>query len=496
MSTFVLNDVRKGFYLDSVALMRMSRVLAEMPEIDEAAMMMATPPNRKILAEAGLLAEAGAAAGGGDLIIGVRATTREAGQAALAEANAQLDRPANVQIKNQAWQPKNLQAALKISPHANLTLISVPGEFAVAEARKAIRHGLHAMIFSDNVDVDEELELKREARERGRLVMGPDCGTAIIAGTPLAFANVVPRGEIGIVGASGTGTQEVACLIGQYGGGISHAIGVGGRDLNSEIGGISTLMALDALDADPITRKVVIITKPPPTDVAAIVLERIASSEKSAIVCFVGADEMPMPANATQVFSLKAAALAAMGRPTDEKIEPPSPINAASSRPVIQGLFSGGTLCAEAQALLRAAGAAVRSNAPIPGVPHVDETETGHSMIDLGDDRFTRGKPHPMIEPSVRDDAMAAALTDESNGVVLLDVVIGYGAHSDPADHLVQFLEKHRKANGPEIIASVTGTDADPQNRSTQINKLVSAGVHVAPTNADAARWALSAVRT
>ena len=495
MSHVVLNDVRKGFYLDSVALMRMSRVVAAMGDVAEAAMMMGTAANHEIMAEAGLLDETGESAGGGDLIIGVRAKTSEAAKAALSEAFAQLEQPTAVGRENQAWQPRSWQAALKIAPQANLALISVPGDFAIAEARKAIQHGLNAMIFSDNVSVAAERELKREAKELGRLIMGPDCGTAIIGGTPLAFANVVPDGDIGIIGASGTGTQEISCLISQYGGGISHAIGVGGRDLSAEVGGISTLMALQALDADAKTQTIVVVSKPPPENVAASVLDRLAASSKSAIVCFVGADQMTMPANATQVFSLKAAARAAMKMPTDDRVEPSALIKAPGARPTIQGLFSGGTLCAETQVILHAAGLAVRSNAPIPGVQSADEPGQDHVILDLGDDQYTRSKPHPMIDPTVRDGAIAAALADENVGVVLLDVVIGYGAHADPADHLAQFLSAHRKAGGSEIIASVTGTDADPQNRSTQIKTLMAAGVHVAPTNADAARWALLAVQ-
>src|SRR5580704_9603583 len=97
------------------------------------------------------------------------------------------------------------------------------------------------MIFSDNVPIAEEASLKHEARERGLMVMGPDCGTAIIGGVPLAFANAVPRGDIGIIGASGTGIQEVSTLIARAGRGVRHAIGTGGRDMHAEVGGLTTL---------------------------------------------------------------------------------------------------------------------------------------------------------------------------------------------------------------------------------------------------------------
>jgi FdrA protein len=493
MRVTVINEVRKGFYLDSVALMRLSRSIAGMDGIEEAALMMGTPANREILADAGLLAETGAAAGGGDLVIGIRAATEEAARAALAEAVAQLDKPAARGGDGEEWRPRTLRSAVAAMPDANLALISVPGDFAAAEARKAIRRGLHVMIFSDNVSLADEVALKREASELGCLVMGPDCGTAIINGTPLAFANAVPRGEIGIVGASGTGVQEVSCLIAQYGGGVSHAIGVGGRDLNADVGGISTLMAIDALDADAKTQAIVLISKPPPDDAAHAVLARIAQSGKSAIICFIGASEMAMPANATQVFSLKAAARAAL-RLDPGDTAPPGRM-AARSGPVL-GLFSGGTLCAEAQNLFRSAGHAVRSNAPIPGAADLSEANGGHALIDLGDDEFTRGRPHPMIDPSVRDAPVIDALARADLAAILFDVVIGYGAHTDPAGHLCALLRAHARPDGPPVFASVTGTEADPQVRSAQVAKLEAAGVFVAPTNADATLWALSAIGT
>ncbi len=495
MSAVVVNKIRKGFYLDSVALMRMSKTLAGLDGVVEAAMMMGSPSNRKIMKDAGLLVKSGEKASGGDLIIGICAVSNQAADAALAAVNTLFDQPLSKGGGGKAWRPRTLRAAVKAAPHSNLVLISVAGDFAVAEARKAIRRGLHTMIFSDNISLAEEVELKREARDLGCLVMGPDCGTAIINGTPLAFANVVPRGNVGLVGASGTGTQEVSCLIAQYGGGISHAIGVGGRDLKSEVGGISTLMAIDALKDDLMTKHIVVISKPPPADVAAVVLERIAATEKPTTICFIGAEKIAMPANATQVFTLKAAAQVAMGLKPEEAAVPDISIDVPDGRALIQGLFSGGTLCAEAQVVLAAAQTPVQSNAPIPSVSRVTKGSDCHTILDLGDDQYTQGKPHPMIDPSVRDDMIVAALGNDKVGVVLLDVVIGYGAHNDPAGHLAEIVLAHRPANGPAVIASITGTEADPQIRSIQMAKLQAAGIHVAPTNADASAWALTATQ-
>jgi FdrA protein len=343
------------------------------------------------------------------------------------------------------------------------------------------------MIFSDNVALADEVAIKREARERGLLVMGPDCGTAIIGGAPLCFANEVPRGDIGIVGASGTGIQEVSCLIARAGGGISHAIGTGGRDLKAEVGAITTLMAIDALDADPATRHVVLISKPPEAAVARLVLDRVAKSRKPFTICFLGASGLALPANARAATTLKAAADASMGRTGRNG---PSPRVRANG--VVRGLFAGGTFCSEAQIVFAQAGLPVASNVPVPGAAALADARGAHTMIDLGDDEFTRGRPHPMIEPAIRERPLAAALADPAVGAILLDVVLGHGAHPDPAGHLAGILSGR---NGrPLVIASVTGTEADPQPRGAQVEKLVAAGVIVADSNAEAAELAVTAV--
>ena len=486
--TTVLNLVRKGTYLDSVALMRMSRTVAAMPGVVECGMMMATPANKRIMADAGVLGMEGEGAGPGDLVLALSARDSASADAALTAAQALLDKPKSGGVGATAWAPRTIRAAVQVDPTANLALISVAGAFAAAEARKALSRGLNVMMFSDNVPISDEVALKQLARERGLLMMGPDCGTAIINGTPLGFANVVPRGDIGIVGASGTGIQEVSCLIANNGGGISHAIGTGGRDLKAEVGGITTLMAIDLLDADPATRHIVILSKPPSEAVAAKVLERVGRSKKTFTICFLGA-QPTVPRNAAAAGTLESAAFLALG-----KSAPPDPrtVMARYKRLSIRGLFAGGTMCAEAQAIMLEHGLAVSSNVPIPGAGKDVSNATAH-LLDLGDDDYTQGRPHPMIEPAVRDVPLKAALVDKSLGVVLIDVVLGYGAHPDPAGHLVSALVG-RPADGPVIVASVTGTNGDPQPRAQQIAKLEAAGIIVAPSNAAAARMAIAAV--
>ncbi len=494
--TIILNRVRRGFYMDSAALMRLAQTLGTRQGIVRAALMIGSPSNKRLMADAGLLAEAGGAAGANDLIIALRAQDAATGEAALAEADALLDRPNASGQDSGRYRPRSLETALGMLEGANLSLISVPGEFAAEEARKALRRNLHVMIFSDNVALAEEKALKLEARERGLLLMGPDCGTAIIAGAPLGFANAVPCGRIGIVAASGTGLQEVACLIARAGAGISHAIGVGGRDLSAKIGGLATLAAIDALDDDPATDAIVIISKPPGAEAAARVLARIGRSAKPFVICFLGLDAMTLPGNARVAANLRDAAALALGR-KDEGADAGAgeTVTLAPGRRWIRGLYTGGTLCAEAQIVLRQGGERSVSNVPIDGgEPLPGGAVTGHSLIDLGADEYTLGRPHAIIDPAMRSPHLAKALADPSAAVVLLDVVLGYGAHRDPASFIAEAVAAS-PADRPIVVASVCGTAGDPQDYDAQIAKLRAAGIIIASSNAAAAERALAIVR-
>jgi FdrA protein len=341
----------------------------------------------------------------------------------------------------------------------------VPGEFAAYEARKALERGLHVFLFSDNVPLEDEAALKILAKEKNLLLMGPDCGTALIAGTPLAFANAVPRGGIGIVSASGTGLQEVSSLVARMGGGISHGIGVGGRDLDARIGALGTLAALDALEQDAATAKIVLISKLPAPEVAHRVLDRVKASSKPGVVCFLGFEGGQSPMFAA---TLTDAAERAMGK----KIQamPVSGLKRVEGQRV-EGLYCGGTLCSEAELIFRRKGL------------------QGHRFTDLGDDEYTHGRPHPMIEPEIRNDHVKRALSNSEVGVLLVDLVLGYGAHDNPAAVLSSVLNRETA-----VIASVTGTEQDPQVWSRQVAILREAGVTVAASNAHAAELAASMV--
>jgi FdrA protein len=450
--SLVLNRVERGRYLDSVALMRLSRRLSALPGVEGAALMIGSPSNKALLRDAGLLGADGEQAGPNDIVVAVRAMDEDAGRRAL-ESALQVEIERNEKLPR----ARTLHGGLEALPRANFALISVPGDFAASEARKALEAGLHALVFSSGVPLEEERALKQLAAQKGLLLMGPDCGTALIAGTPLAFANVVPRGDVGIVSASGTGLQEVSCLLARLGAGVSHGIGVGGRDLDQAVGALGTLAAIDALERDAGTKTIVLISKPPAPAVAEQVLARLERCKKRTVVCFLGVEKPGLAR------TLREAAEMAAGRKLDAEES-----GAAKVKGRIEALYCGGTLCSEAEIVFRRLG------------------RKGHRFVDLGDDQYTRGRPHPMIDPELRNGHVARAMANAEVGAILVDLVLGHGSHPDPASVLLQ-----TKLSKP-VVASVVGTEADPQVRSRQVARLREAGVRVAPSNAHAAEWAAS----
>ena len=493
-------------YRDSVSLMELSAALGRLPGVQQASAVMATPGTLEFLRQAGLL-NGEIPPRPNDLLVAVRGRSNAALEAALAAALAALDKPAPASAAGGPAQAplRSLQMALAQAPQSNLALISVPGDYAAAEAMKALRLGLNVMLFSDNVSLADEVALKRYAAANDLLVMGPDCGTAIIDGLPLGFANAVRRGAIGVVGASGTGTQQVTSLVHRLGAGVSQAIGTGGHDLHRDVGGITMLQGLARLARDPDTKVVVLVSKPPAPQVAAEVLKAARRARKPVVVNFIGA---PLAAGAANLFpaaTLEDAAIAAValargrkppaGSASREKV--PAMRFKASQR-YVRGLYSGGTFCYEACAILGDAW----SNAPINERLRLENVwkSQGNTLIDLGDDVFTRGRPHPMIDHRLRNERLLAEAADPQVAVILFDVVLGYGAHPDPAAEMVPVIRKaqdaaRRKGRAIAFIGSVCGTDEDPQGLAGQEAALRGAGVLLAGSNARAARLAAALVR-
>ncbi len=494
--------VRRDSYQDSVLLLRLSRELRREPGVDDAVVAMATPANLALLADAGYAPPAGL--GANDLIIAVRGERVD-----LAAVGARLDQLLKGQRSTgaRALAPPSLSHALREVPAANLVLISVPGEHAAREARRALALGRHVMIFSDNVSIDDEVALKREAAARGLLLMGPDCGTAILNGMPLAFANVVRRGPIGVVGASGTGIQEVTSLVHRLGSGVSQAIGTGGRDLSAAVGGAMTLLGIAALSQDPSTEVLVVVSKPPAPAVAEQVIGALERSGKKAVVHFVGdagreVDERRGVAFADSLAGAAELACRLAGLPKPEwagaEFQGAVVENLArrlGPRARLRGLFCGGTTGHEALVLLGRAGFEVHSNLHKQGALKIagDVPVAGHVLLDLGDDLFTRGRPHPMIEPGLRNERLLRECADPEAELFLFDCVLGYGSHADPAGLLAEGWAAATAAAGGRglvAVASVTGTDEDPQRYGEQRHRLEAAGIIVMPDNRTAARLA------
>jgi FdrA protein len=484
-------ELRQGTYRDSVALMQVSRAVADQPGVTAALVAMATDLNLDLLAGMGFDRPGGATPD--DLLVAVDAEDDEALAGALGRlADALAERTPAAADLGGAPAPRTVATAARTG-RVGLALVSTPGRVAFADAVDALEAGLSVMLFSDNVPVVQEVWLKEEAARRGLLVMGPDCGTAVVAGIGLGFANVVRPGPVGLVAASGTGAQQVMSLLDGAAVGVSHCLGVGGRDLSAAVGGRSTHAALDLLDADPSTEAIVVVSKPPDDDVATDVREHAERLRTPVVLALLG----PGRPDLTESTRL---AVEAVGGSWSGPRWWPAPEERRGLYQTVRGLFAGGTLCDEA-AVVAGSGlrAPVRSNvAHDPALALGDDLDPhgGHAMVDFGDDRLTRGRPHPMIDQGLRVERLLREAADPTAGVLLLDVVLGHAAHPDPAAELAPAIRAaHERAavDGREVavVVSLVGTSGDPQGLERQAAGLVTAGASVHLSNAAAARKAV-----
>lgn len=498
------SEIRRGAYFDSVTLMRVARELTSMPGIVDAAVVMGTAANKNILNMSRLLTPQLKTAGDSDLLIVVKAQNASAAEKAIQAASHLLKASSEPARGDEtAARPSTLETALKTIPDVNLAVISVAGRYAGRLAMECLERGLHVMLFSDNVPLEQEIALKRLAEKKGLLLMGPDCGTAIINGAPLGFANVVRHGSIGVVASAGTGLQEVTCLISNSGRGISQAIGTGSRDIKKAVGGIMFIEGLKALGADPQTRVILAVSKPPDPEVAIKIRKTIRALPKPVIPLFLGAAEAGDPT------TLEEAALMAVEIDRGGHVEAVRhrlaerdrelrarahaiAFRTGTRRRYVRGLFCGGTFCAEAQVILTSViGGPIYSNVPAPPVRKLKNSlkSIGHTLVDFGEDEFTAGRPHPMIDFSLRNSRIIEEANDGETAVILLDVVLGFGANPDPAAELAPVVRK--AAQKVPVICSITGTDRDPQNRAAVEKALSDAGATVLSSNAAACRMAV-----
>jgi FdrA protein len=476
-------ELRRGSYVDSVSLMQVSRRVSGLEGVRSAVVAMATDLNLDLAAGLGFEVPP---ASPNEMLVAVDAASADVLDAALAEVDTALGESARPQASGfgDAPAPVTVRAAAART-QATVALISTPGQYAFADAVDAVDAGLHTMVFSDNVPLEQEVALKDRAAAAGVLVMGPDCGTAVLGGVGLGFANVVRPGPVGIVAASGTGAQQLMTLLDGAGVGVSHCLGVGGRDLSATVAGRSTRQALDLLDEDEATSLVVVVSKPPEPSVAVAVREHAAGLATPVLFALLGPGEPDLTTTAATVVAAAGGTWAAPEHWTGA-------VGSGRRAGALRGLFAGGTLCDEAMLLASAALGPVRSNIPLdPSWALGDDlASVGHTMIDFGDDRLTRGRPHPMIDGSQRVQRLLAEVEDPTTGVLLLDVVLGLNAAPDPASELAGPLHAATAAGIP-VVTSLVGTRDDPQGLREQAARLNEAGAWVFLSNAAAARCAV-----
>lgn len=474
-------EIRSGAYFDSVVLMQLQKQLAGLEGVQDAGVVMATDANLTLLRDRGMLEDDGGA-GPDDMLIVVRGETTAAAKAALDQVDELLR--GRRKGRSQAFQPKSLRSAVETLPGANWVLISVPGRYAAGVATEALDLGKHVFLYSDNVTVAQEVDLKRTAAERGLLVMGPDCGTAIINGIGLGFANRVRRGSIGIVAASGTGLQAVSSRIHELGAGVSQAIGTGGRDLSEAVGGLTAQQALQLLARDEETDVLVLISKPPGESVATGLLAAAAAVGKPVAVLFLGFST-PWVSSGSLHFARNmreaaevAVKLAASG-PRAHKAGPQGAYQ--GTKRYVRGLFSGGTLAAEAFAALSTRLSPVYSNlSKDPDHLLSDPLRSqAHTVVDLGEDVFTVGRLHPMMDNELRIQRLRQEASEGEVATILLDIVLGEGAHPDPSAELAPVIQETVGERGISVVVIVIGTEEDPQDLDAQVHALEQAGAAV-----------------
>lgn len=495
--------------------MRVAKNLSLQKGVVQAAALMGTEKNKDLLREIGVLDPEAAAATPQDLIIAVRADSREVLDEILKNIDPWLTPSGE---GGGLLSVRTLEEARQRRPRSNLAVISIPGEYAAREARKALELGLSVFLFSDHVSLEEEVSLKKLAREKGLIVMGPDCGTALLGGAGIGFANRVRRGPIGVIGASGTGIQEFTSLVHRAGSGISQAIGTGSRDFSDAVSGLSFLSALEALEKDPGTDIIAILSKPPGKAALTALAPRISACRKPVITCFIGLTEKILQSGTApqEARTLDEAVLLAV-----QGVSGTSPPlltfdsrllegwiqgerrGKKPSQKFLRGLFAGGTFCYQAQQILREQGIEVYSNAPLPGNPELPDPflSREHTFVDLGADEFTDRRPHPMIDSRVRFERILKEGEDSQAAVLLLDIILGFNSSPDPAGDLAPAIsrakEKTSRGGGSlTVIASVCGTDEDPQDLKRQVRLLEETGARVFPSSAQAAGAAALLVKT
>jgi len=493
--------------------MRLSEEVKKFPGILDAAVLMATDTNKEILQKLGLLTSEGEEASKDDMILAVKAEDESTADEALRKMEDMLMKTPTAVTPEVGRICYSVDSALEVMPDANFAIVSVPGEYARDVVMDLLKRDIHVHVFSDHVPIEDEVEMKKFASERGLLVLGPGAGTSIINGKAIAFANMVRRGNVGIVAAAGTGLQEVSVLLDRIGLGISQALGIGGNDVKKEVGGIMAIDCIRALEADRRTKLIMVVAKPPDREVMKKITKVITEeTTKPFVICFQSLREYKPPKKLARrvkaVRGLHAAVIQAVKLLKPKAVQKahkrismkPRELRALamklskklkSSQKYIRALYTGGTLMYEAMLIYRELIGNVYSNAPLSSKYKLPDPHKSfkHSVIDLGEEEFTAGRPHPMIDPTVRKLRLIEEAKDPSVAVILMDFMLGYGSHEDPAGAMIDSIEEAMRIAEEDgrsliILGHVCGTRKDPQNLIEQERKLKKTGVQLFPSNA------------
>ncbi|WP_144789043.1 acyl-CoA synthetase FdrA [Lysinibacillus fusiformis] len=493
--------IKENTYKDSIVLMLLSNKLSAIDGVNKVSIMMGTPANKDIFKSSGLGTDELEKAKPNDIVIVVDTDQEEKVDEVKEEVEIALKGDSDSQNTSKGQEAHNWKRAMELANNPNLALISIPGQYAAMEAENALNEGLHVFMFSDNVSKEDEVKLKQKAHEKGLLVMGPDCGTALIHGVPLAFTNNVNEGDIGIVGASGTGIQEVTTIIDRYGKGVTNALGTGGRDLSTEVGAITMLDSIKALNQDPKVKVITVISKPPAEEVQRKVLNLLRNIDKPVVTLFLGDKPSYQEENIYHAYTLEEAAVVAVQLSNGDKpnFEPTTAdVNVVlnESQVGIKGYYSGGTLASEAAMLVRDAFKDAMTEEKSES--YVLKTNT-HEIIDLGDDVYTKGKPHPMIDPEKRIEMLEKSMNDPETAVIMIDNVIGNGGHEDMASELAPIIKRildsaRQECRQLAVLATVVGTAQDIQGYEKQIEILKESGAIICKTNDQMVRTAIQLV--
>lgn len=494
------NLIISNKYYDSATLMLLTNQIKENLNLktNEISVMMGTEMNKKIMENSDLLNEIGKGANSGDILIGIKSALDNQKILNMVDSllNQEIDNKNSEQLEI-----NSVDDGIKNYKDTNFAVVSLPGSYAAREVKKLLKAKKHVLLFSDNIDIKDEIELKDLAIENDLLMMGPDCGTAIIKGVGLGFSNRVNKGSIGIVAASGTGLQEVATIISNNSGGISYAFGTGGRDIKESVGGRMMLYCLDLLIKDEETETIVIVSKPPSKNVIEKIINKVKNIKKPVVACFLGEDiSVLQSTNIVLCETLEETAIKVLelnGIKYSDSFDMDKILKMISSdkkNGYIRGVYCGGTLAYEALLMLEKQNIEIYSNLSKCEERRlkVNDKSLYNTILDMGEDEYTVGKPHPMINSSSRNEQLLKEAEDESVGIIIADIELGYGANDFAADELGETIKQIKTMRSDLVfIVVICGSKQDYQDYNLKKNLLIMSGAIVVNSNAQGVRLAI-----